>query len=126
MRATLHHCLTFVLAVVSVSAPFAHTHDSGKAEEHLAQEHFTALHTHIALPGEDPAISEVDDSARRVNWFRFEIERPVALEPPCTDAVLPVADRSPEGWLRIEASRRLPEESPPRSISPRGPPSLFV
>ena len=126
MRATLHYCLSALLAIVSVSAPFAHTHDSGKAEEHLAQEHFSILHAHIALPGEDAAVSEVDDSARRVNWFRFDHEKTVSLSPPAGGLALPLPELDPSAGFVLEESQPLPEESPPRTVSPRGPPLLFV
>lgn len=125
MRHTLYGCLCAILATVSVSAPFAHTHDPGKAEEHLAREHFSILHAHIVLPNEDPALAEVGDSARRVDWFRFELEEPVALTPPAASA-LPAVWLYPSGWAAVETAAPLPEESPPRAVPPRGPPSLFV
>lgn len=126
MRASLHCCLSALLAIVSVSAPFAHTHEAGKAAEHLAREHFAILHAHIALPSENAALSEADDSARRVNWFRFDHERPVELAPPAEGAALPMPTVNPSADRVRDDAHPLPDESPPRLLSPRGPPLLFA
>ena len=121
----VHLCLGALLAIVSVSAPFAHTHHAGEAEEHLAQEHFTVLHAHIALPGREAALSEVDDSAQRVNWFRFDAKQPIAFAPPATALTLPVPPLDLAAEAVAGESASLPNESPPRAIVPRGPP-LFA
>ena len=111
---------------MSISAPFAHTHDSTVSAEHLEQVQFSVLHAHIPLPSKDAALNQIDDSARRVNWFHFEHESSVDLaEPPAADGfALP----SPDAAGRYESAAReaAPEESPPRAVHPRGPPSLFA
>lgn len=122
----MHYCLSALLAIVSVSAPFAHTHQAGKAREHLAQEHFAILHAHIALPSEDASLSEVDASARRVRWFRFDHEQTVELAPPVQQILLLAPATDPPAEVALNATPSLPEESPPRLLSPRGPPLLFA
>ena len=126
MRKSLHFGLCALLAIVSISAPFAHTHEAGKAEEHLAQEHFSVLHAHIPLPSKDAALNQVDDSARRVDWFHFEHEKQVALAEPVETTSPVLALVQPKGWTEPVGDEALPEESPPRAIHPRGPPFLFA
>ncbi len=125
MRSFVHYGLSALLAIVSIGAPFAHTHEPAKAEEHLAQEHFSELHAHIVLLGDDPALSEADHSARRVNWFRFQLEQPLDLAPPRAERRLLAPPTEAEGGAEL-ASEALPEQPPPRLAAPRGPPILFA
>jgi hypothetical protein len=126
VRRSVQFGLSALLAIVSIGAPFAHTHDSGKAEEHLAREHFSVLHAHIPLPSKDAAVNQVDDSARRVDWFHFEHQKNIVLAEPVEAVPLAIEVVESTGWFEPAASDPLPEESPPRAISPRGPPSLFA
>ncbi len=126
MRRSPYFCLSALIAIVSVTAPFAHTHDDGKAQKHLASEHFSVLHAHIPLPSKDAAVNQVDNSARRVNWFHFEHESQVALAQPVEAAFRVPELVESKDWFEPVGSDPLPEESPPRAVSPRGPPSLFA
>jgi hypothetical protein len=124
VRTAIHFALAGLLGIISITAPFAHTHEAGKARRHLAKEHFRVLHTHIELPTRDTALSEVDQSARRMNWFHFELEQPIALAPPAQNVGIVASPADTPCWLRFEESGPAPEESPPRAIVPRGPPIL--
>jgi hypothetical protein len=126
VRRSVHFGLSTLLAIVSISAPFSHTHDSTVSEEHLEQEQFSVLHAHIPLPSEDAALQQVDNSARRVNWYHFEHEKAIALAVPTetSEPALETPERA--GWLEDSGLDVEPEESPPRAVHTRGPPSLFA
>jgi hypothetical protein len=126
VRKASHFCLGALLAIVSISAPFAHTHHAGKAQKHLAKEHFSVLHSHIPTPRKDASFSEADESARRVNWYQFQHEKTIALGEPAEARSLPAPPLEKSGWVHCADSKPLPPRPPPRAITPRGPPSLSV
>jgi hypothetical protein len=126
VRIAIHFALCGLLGIVSITAPFAHAHQAGKAKEHLAKEHFRVLHAHLPLPSRDRALNEADQSARRMNWFHFEVQQPVALAPPAEHETLGAPPSGTPDRLKREDSEPAPEESPPRAVVPRGPPILFA
>ncbi|MCB1019392.1 MAG: hypothetical protein H6509_15070 [Bryobacterales bacterium] len=124
MRRSIHFGLCALLAIVSISAPFAHTHDKTVSAEHLARVQYRVLHAHIPMPSKDAAVQQVDDSARRVNWYHFEHEKSIALAAPPARISQHVERPQAVGWIESADVDRAPEESPPRAVIPRGPPSL--
>ncbi|MEZ5363417.1 MAG: hypothetical protein R2748_14005 [Bryobacterales bacterium] len=126
MQRSIHFGLCALLAIVSISAPFAHTHDSTVSAEHLARVQFRVLHAHIPMPSKERSLQQVDQSAHLVNWYHFEHERSIVLAAPQARTVQLLEPPQTVDWLESADADRAPEESPPRAVIPRGPPSLSV
>lgn len=118
--------LALVLPTSLLAAPFHHIHESGQAQEHVAEHHSgsLALHLHFAgrYAGGSAWTPEIEASARSLSLFRVDltdtVDFAVAL---VTEAVFVAPLPELESWVRDNDYRI---HDPPRigTRSPRAPP----
>jgi hypothetical protein len=119
--------LSLGICLAYVQAPFTHVHAAGQAEEHIAATHAgnLAFHIHLGQGRTGASLSDPGESQRSTNWYRFEVERPIAWSgAPAVDSftLIDPALRS-EYSSPNEPSDRLHYPPEGRPSAPRAPPS---
>jgi len=119
--------LTLGICLAYVQSPFTHVHAAGAASEHVARTHAgnLAFHIHLGQGQNGASLSDLGESQRSTNWYRFETKKPVAWSIAPLEAGLTLLDPAEfsESVYWVEEPDRLHDPPEARPSAPRAPPS---